>query len=39
MTVKRSHLIAHNVKDVLMKEMQEIRDVLVHIEPAVYEPE
>lgn len=32
-TVKDGHEIAHNVKDLLLKEMPEIADVLIHVEP------
>lgn len=34
MTVQRSHEIAHQVKDGIRREMPNVRDVLVHIEPA-----
>ena len=34
MTVLRSHEIAHDVKDRIRSELSEVRDVLVHIEPA-----
>jgi cation diffusion facilitator family transporter len=33
MTVRRSHEIAHNVKDKIRETMPMVRDVLVHIEP------
>lgn len=32
-TVKEGHEIAHNVKDHLLKEMPEITNVLIHVEP------
>jgi len=32
-TVKDGHEIAHNVKDLLLNEMPEIADVLIHVEP------
>lgn len=32
-TVKEGHDIAHNVKDILLREMPEIADVLIHVEP------
>jgi cation diffusion facilitator family transporter len=35
MTVQRSHEIAHAVKDRVRRQFPEVRDVLVHIEPAV----
>lgn len=35
MTVQRSHEIAHDVKDKIRAEIPNVRDVLVHIEPAV----
>jgi cation diffusion facilitator family transporter len=34
MTVRRSHEIAHNVKDQIRAQLSSVRDVLVHIEPA-----
>src|SRR5262249_13547557 len=34
MTVQRSHEIAHEVKDKVRAEIHNVRDVLVHIEPA-----
>jgi cation diffusion facilitator family transporter len=34
MTVQRSHQIAHEVKDTVRREIPNVRDVLVHIEPA-----
>ena len=34
MTVQRSHQIAHEVKDTVRREMPNVRDVLVHIEPS-----
>ena len=34
MTVKRAHEIAHDVKDKVRRELPEVHDVLVHIEPA-----
>jgi cation diffusion facilitator family transporter len=34
MTVQRSHEIAHDVKDKIRGEIDTVRDVLVHIEPA-----
>ena len=34
MTVQRAHGIAHEVKDAIRHEIPEVRDVLVHIEPA-----
>jgi cation diffusion facilitator family transporter len=34
MTVARSHEIAHRVKDAVRREIQEVDDVLIHIEPA-----
>lgn len=34
MTVQRSHEIAHEVKDRVRRQFPEVRDVLVHIEPA-----
>ena len=34
MTVQRSHEIAHDVKDKIRAEIPNVRDVLVHIEPA-----
>jgi divalent metal cation (Fe/Co/Zn/Cd) transporter len=34
MTVQRSHEIAHEVKDRVRRQFPDIRDVLVHIEPA-----
>ena len=35
-TVKEGHEIAHDVKDVLLREMPEIADVLIHVEPDEY---
>ena len=35
MTVQRSHEIAHGVKDKVCSQFPRVRDVLVHIEPAV----
>src|SRR2546425_7242259 len=35
MTVQRSHEIAHDVKDKIRGEIGTVRDVLVHIEPAI----
>lgn len=35
-TVKEGHEIAHNVKDLLLKELPEIADVLIHVEPDEY---
>jgi cation diffusion facilitator family transporter len=34
MTVKRSHQIAHDVKDAIRRSIPRVHDVLVHIEPA-----
>jgi cation diffusion facilitator family transporter len=34
MTVRRSHEIAHDVKDMIRGQIPAVRDVLVHIEPA-----
>ena len=34
MTVQRGHEIAHNVKDMVRRELPAVHDVLVHIEPA-----
>ena len=34
MTVKQSHLIAHEVKDKVRSQIDRVRDVLVHIEPS-----
>jgi cation diffusion facilitator family transporter len=34
MTVKQSHLIAHEVKDKVRGQIERVRDVLVHIEPS-----
>jgi cation diffusion facilitator family transporter len=34
MTVQRSHHIAHAVKDAVRREMPQVHDVLVHIEPS-----
>jgi divalent metal cation (Fe/Co/Zn/Cd) transporter len=34
MTVQHSHEIAHSVKDKIREEIPDVRDVLVHIEPA-----
>jgi divalent metal cation (Fe/Co/Zn/Cd) transporter len=39
MTVKRSHLIAHEVKDKVRAQVERVRDVLVHIEPSGHKPE
>ena len=33
LTVKEGHTIAHNLKDLLLKEIPELADVLIHIEP------
>ena len=38
MTVKQSHLIAHEVKDRVRSQVERVRDVLVHIEPARNRP-
>jgi len=35
MTVQRSHEIAHDVKNKIRSEVHSVRDVLVHIEPAI----
>ena len=35
MTVQRSHEIAHDVKDRIRSQIDTVRDVLVHIEPAL----
>ena len=35
MTVQRSHEIAHEVKDRIRSQIDTVRDVLVHIEPAI----
>ena len=35
MTVQRSHEIAHEVKDRIRSQIHTVRDVLVHIEPAI----
>jgi cation diffusion facilitator family transporter len=35
MTVQRSHEIAHEVKDRVRRQFPEVRDVLIHIEPAL----
>lgn len=35
-TVKEGHEIAHDVKDVLLKNIPEIADVLIHVEPDEY---
>jgi cation diffusion facilitator family transporter len=35
MTVQRSHDIAHGVKDKIRSQIPRVRDVLVHVEPAV----
>ncbi len=32
-TVKEGHEIAHNVKDLLLREMPEVANVLIHVEP------
>jgi cation diffusion facilitator family transporter len=37
MTVWRSHEIAHHVKNKIREEIHSVRDVLVHIEPAIRE--
>jgi cation diffusion facilitator family transporter len=34
MTVDRAHLVAHNVKDEVTRQLAQVSDVLVHIEPA-----
>lgn len=34
MTVSDAHLVAHNVKDNIRRDLPQVRDVLVHIEPA-----
>jgi cation diffusion facilitator family transporter len=34
MTVRDAHLVAHRVKDNIRRELPQVRDVLVHIEPA-----
>jgi len=34
MTVKQSHLIAHEVKDKVRHQIERVHDVLVHIEPS-----
>jgi cation diffusion facilitator family transporter len=39
MTVRRSHEIAHNVKDTIRAQIPRVRDVLVHIEPPHPKPE
>jgi cation diffusion facilitator family transporter len=39
MTVQRSHEIAHDVKDRIRGEIDTVRDVLVHVEPAVRKEE
>ncbi len=36
-TVKQGHEIAHDVKNVLLREMPEIADVLIHVEPDEYQ--
>ena len=33
MTVARSHVLAHAVKDAVRAELPKVRDVLVHVEP------
>ena len=33
MTVEGAHLLGHQVKDWLMAELPEIRDIVVHLEP------
>ncbi len=38
MTVQRSHVIAHDVKDKIRSQLPAVRDVLVHIEPAAPPP-
>jgi cation diffusion facilitator family transporter len=38
MTVRRSHLIAHEVKDQVRAQIERVRDVLVHIEPSGHKP-
>ena len=38
MTVRRSHEIAHGVKDKIRAQIPAVRDVLVHIEPAGQKP-
>jgi cation diffusion facilitator family transporter len=38
MTVRRSHEIAHDVKDQVRARLPEVADVLVHIEPAASSP-
>ena len=35
MTVQHSHEIAHEVKDRIRSQIDAVRDVLVHIEPAI----
>jgi divalent metal cation (Fe/Co/Zn/Cd) transporter len=37
MTVWRSHEIAHDVKNKIRAEIHPVRDVLIHIEPAIRE--
>jgi cation diffusion facilitator family transporter len=32
-TVKEGHIIAHNVKDYLLKQLVQLADVLIHVEP------
>lgn len=32
-SVREGHFIAHNLKDILLEEMPEIADVMIHIEP------
>lgn len=34
MTVHDAHTLAHRVKDIIREQMPEVRDVLIHIEPA-----
>jgi divalent metal cation (Fe/Co/Zn/Cd) transporter len=33
MTVKEGHDISHNLKDALLKELPQLMDVLIHVEP------
>lgn len=35
MTLKKAHEIAHDVKKRLMKEIPDVKDVMIHIEPAI----
>ena len=32
-TVQEGHALAHDVKDQLQKELPQVRDVMVHVEP------